>query len=175
MAPVALEWVRLRASLRAGRRQRTEMSLHEEVPLLLVDDDAAVRRAYQRSLARSGWKVESAASGKEAIDRVKSESFDVILSDISMPEISGLEFLRAVREHDLDVPVILMNGDPELTSAIHAVEYGAFRYLVKPVDPAVLDDAVRRAARLHKLARLKREALELLGGGPALLGDRATL
>ncbi len=151
------------------------MSLHEEVPLLLVDDDAAVRRAYQRSLARSGWKVESAASGKEAIERVKSDSFEVILSDISMPEISGLEFLRAVREHDLDVPVILMTGDPELMSAIRAVEYGAFRYLVKPVDPAVLDDAVRRAARMHKLARLKREALELLGGGPGLLGDRATL
>jgi EAL domain-containing protein (putative c-di-GMP-specific phosphodiesterase class I)/ActR/RegA family two-component response regulator len=151
------------------------MSLHEEVSLLLVDDDAGVRRAYQRSLARSGWKVEAVASGKEAIGRVTSESFEVILSDIAMPEMSGVEFLRAVREHDLDVPVVLMTGDPELTSAIRAVEYGAFQYLVKPVEPALLDDTVRRAARMHKLARLKREALELLGGGPALLGDRASL
>lgn len=151
------------------------MSLHEEVALLLVDDDAGVRRAYQRSLARSGWKVEAVASGKEAIGRVTSESFEVILSDIAMPEMSGVEFLRAVREHDLDVPVVLMTGDPELTSAIRAVEYGAFQYLVKPVEPALLDDTVRRAARMHKLARLKREALELLGGGPALLGDRASL
>jgi EAL domain-containing protein (putative c-di-GMP-specific phosphodiesterase class I)/ActR/RegA family two-component response regulator len=151
------------------------MSLHEEVALLLVDDDAGVRRAYQRSLARSGWKVEVVASGKEAIGRVTSESFEVILSDIAMPEMSGVEFLRAVREHDLDVPVVLMTGDPELTSAIRAVEYGAFQYLVKPVEPALLDDTVRRAARMHKLARLKREALELLGGGPALLGDRASL
>jgi EAL domain-containing protein (putative c-di-GMP-specific phosphodiesterase class I)/ActR/RegA family two-component response regulator len=151
------------------------MSLHEEVALLLVDDDAGVRRAYQRSLARSGWKVEAVASGKEAIGRVTSESFEVILSDIAMPEMSGVEFLRAVREHDLDVPVVLMTGDPELTSAIRAVEYGAFQYLVKPVEPALLDDTVRRAARMHKFARLKREALELLGGGPALLGDRASL
>ncbi len=151
------------------------MSLHEDPGLLLVDDDPAVRRAYQRALVRSGWKVDAVSSGKEAIGRVTGESFAVILSDISMPEMSGLEFLRAVREHDMDVPVILMTGNPELTSAIHAVEYGAFRYLVKPIEPAVLDDTVRRAARLHKLARLKREALELLGGGSGLLGDRATL
>lgn len=151
------------------------MSLHEDPGLLLVDDDPAVRRAYQRALVRSGWKVDAVSSGKEAIGRVTGESFAVILSDISMPEMSGLEFLRAVREHDMDVPVILMTGDPELTSAIHAVEYGAFRYLVKPIEPAVLDDTVRRAARLHKLARLKREALELLGGGSGLLGDCATL
>jgi CheY-like chemotaxis protein len=86
--------------------------LHEEVPLLLVDDDAGVRCAYQCLLARSGWKVEAVASGKEAIGRVTSESFEVILSDIAMPEMSGVEFLRAVREHDLDVPVVLMTGDP---------------------------------------------------------------
>jgi EAL domain-containing protein (putative c-di-GMP-specific phosphodiesterase class I) len=151
------------------------MSLQDEIQLLLVDDDASIRRAYQRALVRNGWRVEAVGSGKEAIERVQLGSFDVILSDISMPGMTGLEFLRAVREYNLDVPVVLMTGDPELDSAMRAVEYGAFRYLVKPVESGVLEDVVRRALRMHKMARLKREALELLGDGRGLLGDRATL
>jgi EAL domain-containing protein (putative c-di-GMP-specific phosphodiesterase class I) len=151
------------------------MSLQDEIQLLLVDDDAGIRRAYQRALVRNGWRVEAVGSGKEAIERVQVVSFDAILSDISMPGMTGLEFLRAVREYDLDVPVVLMTGDPELDSAMRAVEYGAFRYLVKPVESGVLEDVVRRALRMHKMARLKREALELLGDGRGLLGDRATL
>jgi len=151
------------------------MSLQDEIKLLLVDDDASIRRAYQRALMRNGWRVDAVGSGQEAIEHMRLGPFDAVLSDISMPGMTGLEFLRSVREHDLDVPVILMTGDPELDSAMRAVEYGAFRYLVKPVESSLLDDVVRRALRMHKMARLKREALELLGDGRGLLGDRATL
>ncbi len=146
-----------------------------EVRLLLVDDDQAVLRAYQSALTRRGWQVETASNGRVAAERVRTAKFDAILSDIAMPEMGGLEFLRAVREQDLDVPVILMTGEPGLESAMRAVENGAFRYLVKPVDLGLLDETVRRAVRLHELARLKREALELAGTGRGLLGDRASL
>lgn len=147
----------------------------ESVRLLLVDDEPTVAKAYQRALERRGWIVDTAENGKQAIERMKAASFDVIVSDISMPEMNGLEFLRAVREHDLDVPVILMTGKPGLESAILAVEHGAFRYLVKPIEVEALRDAAHRAARLHQMAKLKREALALGGVDGMRLGDRAAL
>jgi EAL domain-containing protein (putative c-di-GMP-specific phosphodiesterase class I)/ActR/RegA family two-component response regulator len=143
--------------------------------ILLVDDDAAVLRVYSKALLGRGWTVEPASDGKQAIERVQNGAFEAIVSDVSMPGMGGLAFLRAVRERDLDVPVILMTGDPAIESAISAVEYGAFRYLLKPVAPHTLDDTVRKAVQLHSLARLKRQALDLVGVESRRLGDRASL
>jgi EAL domain-containing protein (putative c-di-GMP-specific phosphodiesterase class I) len=143
--------------------------------VLLVDDDPAIVRAYQKLLAGRGFNVETASNGREGLTLLESMPFDVIVSDVSMPEMGGLEFLRAVRRHDLDVPVILTTGEPGLDSAVQAIEYGAFRYLVKPVDSKALDESVQRAVRLHRLARLKRQALELAGVTSKTLGDRASL
>ncbi|MGD0525111.1 MAG: response regulator, partial [Polyangiaceae bacterium] len=147
----------------------------DAIRLLLVDDDTAVLRAYERSLARQGTTVTTARNGKEAVALVKSGSFDVIVSDITMPEMTGIQFLKAVRAHDLQVPVILMTGAPDLESAARAVEYGAFRYLTKPVDMPLLRETVERAARLHKLAEVKRAALDLPGASGGMLGERAAL
>ncbi|MDP8999116.1 MAG: EAL domain-containing protein [Myxococcota bacterium] len=143
--------------------------------ILLVDDDPPVLRAYTKALGSRGWTVEPATDGKQAIERLHDASFEAIVSDVSMPKMGGLEFLRAVREYDLDVPVILIAGEPGLDSAIRAVEYGAFRYLLKPVDLHVLDDTIRRAVRLHAMALLKRQALNVVGIENRRLGDRAGL
>ena len=151
------------------------MPQHDEIRVLLVDDDPAVIRAYGSALARQGVTVETASNGKEAAERVKGGGFDVIVSDIQMPEMTGIEFLKAVRAHDLEVPVILMTGQPSVESAMRAIEYGVFRYLAKPVAGQQLWETVLRAARLHKLAKLKREALELPGRDVGRLGERASL
>jgi EAL domain-containing protein (putative c-di-GMP-specific phosphodiesterase class I)/FixJ family two-component response regulator len=151
------------------------MSEDAGIHLLLVDDDAAVMRAYRAALIRHGAQVETASGGSEAADRVKARAFDVIVSDISMPDMSGIEFLKVVRAYDPDVPVILMTGEPSLESAIRAIEYGAFRYLAKPVAGQELWDTVLRAARLHRMAKLKLEALELRDSGRQRLGERAAL
>jgi len=119
--------------------------------------------------------LETASNGKDAAERVKAAAFDVIVSDITMPEMTGIEFLKAVRAHDLEVPVILMTGEPSVESAMRAIEYGVFRYLAKPVAGQELWETVLRAARLHKLAKLKREALELPGRDAGRLGERAAL
>lgn len=145
------------------------------IRLLLVDDDAAVLRAYKSGLARRGITVDTASNGREAADRVKTGSFDVIVSDISMPEMTGIDFLKAVRAHDLEVPVILMTGEPGIESAVRAVEYGAYRYLAKPVAVQELYETVSRAATLHKIALLKRDALALPGADGQGLGERAAL
>jgi EAL domain-containing protein (putative c-di-GMP-specific phosphodiesterase class I) len=92
-----------------------------------------------------------------------------------MPGLDGLQLLRAIRTRDLDVPVVLMTGNPRTETAIEAIEQGALRYLVKPVSAATLTSAVEAAARLHRMARLKREALAYLGGESALPGDLAGL
>jgi EAL domain-containing protein (putative c-di-GMP-specific phosphodiesterase class I)/ActR/RegA family two-component response regulator len=154
---------------------KSSMLPDDNLRLLLVDDDPAIIRAYGAVLTRHGVTVETASDGKAASERVKAGRFDVIVSDISMPEMTGIEFLKAVRAHDLDVPVILMTGEPNLESAIRAIEYGVFRYLPKPVAGPDLWETVVRAARIHKLAALKREALELPGGDAGRLGERAAL
>jgi EAL domain-containing protein (putative c-di-GMP-specific phosphodiesterase class I) len=89
--------------------------------------------------------------------------------------MDGIRLLKEVRRHDLDVPVLLITGAPSVTTAIEAVELGALRYLVKPVEPALLVKATRDAVRLHRLAKAKRQALELAGGLDGLAGDRAGL
>jgi EAL domain-containing protein (putative c-di-GMP-specific phosphodiesterase class I)/signal transduction histidine kinase len=159
-----------------GGDARPMTTAGDAIRLLLVDDDPGVRRALQATLVRHGILVETASNGREAADKVKRGSFDVIVTDISMPEMTGIEFLKAVREHDIDVPVILITGQPDIDTAVRAVEYGAFRYLAKPVSNQQLRETVVRAATLHKLARLKKQALELPGqveGGR--LGERAAL
>lgn len=143
--------------------------------VLLVEDDASLARAFVSALTSSGWSVETAADGVEAIALVRQRAFDVIVCDIAMPRMGGLAFLRTVREHDLDVPVILITGSPDLESSIQAIEYGAFRYLGKPIDLRTLEETVHRAAQLHSMARLKRQALEVAGVERRRLGDRAGL
>src|SRR6478735_2156428 len=143
--------------------------------ILLVDDEPAVARAYGRTLRLANYTVVTAADGHEAALAAREKSFDVIISDIAMPGMDGINLLRAVREHDLDVPFVIMTGGPAVDSAARAMEYGALRYLIKPVSPLVLDEVVTRAIRLHQMAKIKREALEMFRLEGKHLGDRASL
>jgi EAL domain-containing protein (putative c-di-GMP-specific phosphodiesterase class I) len=143
--------------------------------VLLVDDDLDVCREYARSLRRSGLAVETATSAPEGLALLSVDSFDVVLSDISMPAMSGVAFLRAVRERNLDLPVILMTGSPSVETAIRAVDYGATKYLTKPVDPSELAEAVWRASDLHQLALLRRELSTAAETSSRQLADRAAL
>ncbi|HEY3817659.1 MAG TPA: EAL domain-containing protein [Polyangiaceae bacterium] len=143
--------------------------------VLVVDDDVNLGRAVQRVLSGAGYSVIVATDGGAALEAIKRESFDVIVSDIQMPGLSGVEVLRGVRANDLDVPVILMTGNPTLETAMAAISLGALQYLRKPVPNDVLIETVRRASMLHRMAQLKRDALRLAGGEDALAGDRAGL
>ena len=141
--------------------------------VLVIDDEPSVLRVIGLLLERSGFKVESAGSARDGLARLAASGFDVVLSDILMPELSGVDFLRELRQHDLDVPVILMTGGATLDSALDAIEYGAQQYLLKPVEPEALVLAVGRAAALGELARMKRTALAMQTGQPVQDADRA--
>lgn len=156
--------------------QETAAVENATVRLLLVDDDAQILSAFTRLFSGMGYSVFKATNGSEATALLGADHYDVIISDIAMPKMDGMEFLRKVRQHDLDVPVILVTGDPSIDTAVHALEYGAFRYLIKPVDTRILMECVRNAVRMHKMAKLKRQALDIIGTGDSMaLGDRAAL
>ena len=143
--------------------------------VLVVDDDLDVLKAITRCLEHAGHVVTTASQASAALVTVEGSHFDVIVSDIMMPGLTGLDLLREVRKRDLDVPVILVTGAPEVESAIAAVELGAFRYIPKPFEIAHLRAVVERASQMHRLAIAKRQALEISGHDERLLGDRASL
>jgi EAL domain-containing protein (putative c-di-GMP-specific phosphodiesterase class I) len=141
--------------------------------VLFVDDDEQVARAYERILIKAGYAVVVSNDPREAVSRFRQGGFDVVVSDVRMPGMSGLDLLRAIRERDLDVPVIIMTGSPEVQSATEAIEHGAFRYLTKPVDFGQLLNLVARAVRLHEMARVRREALQQHDADVRYGSDRA--
>jgi EAL domain-containing protein (putative c-di-GMP-specific phosphodiesterase class I) len=144
-----------------------------ETRILLVDDDDAVRNALRRVLEHRGYRVVPCRSGSEALERLAGGGYDAMLSDVRMPGMSGLCLLRAVREYDLDLPVILVTGNPDLASASEAVEHGAFQYLIKPIESDRLGQVIERAAAVGRLARVKREYVEEFGSATFRVGDRA--
>jgi DNA-binding NtrC family response regulator len=122
--------------------------------LLLVEDDGALRAALTRSL-RHRFDVTPLADAASAAARLRERRFDVVLSDVLLQGMTGIDLLRTVRTSDLDVPVILMTGLPEIDGAIDAMDLGAVTYLRKPFAPAVLDAALDRALKWSALARAK--------------------
>ncbi len=143
--------------------------------ILLADDDEFVRAALARSLTAAGHQVTAVANGREAISELDAGSFDVILTDIAMPELDGIELLRAIRQRDAEVPVVLITGAPDVATAMQAVRLGALLYLGKPVDIAELRGIVARAVRLRRIARVKQEVLALLSAGGLGVSDRLGL
>ncbi len=143
--------------------------------ILVVDDEVLLQELFASVLREAGWSVDVAHNGDEALRLLSAQKYDVVLSDIDMPRMNGLQLLRAVRARDLDLPVVLVTGHPRVESAVQALEQGAHRYLLKPVALDVLTEAIAGASRLHRLATLKRQMLAHLGTDDRLLADRAGL
>jgi EAL domain-containing protein (putative c-di-GMP-specific phosphodiesterase class I) len=141
--------------------------------ILVVDDEPELLRGVCRGLKLQGYSVTEACNGEEAVEHLSRRAFDVVVSDIVMPGMDGIQLLKEIRQHDLHVPVVLMTGAPAVSTAVQALEYGAFHYLTKPVDAEALDQIVQKAVRMHRMARVKQQAAELLGHAGALGADRA--
>jgi EAL domain-containing protein (putative c-di-GMP-specific phosphodiesterase class I) len=140
-----------------------------------VDDDPDVAQSLQRLLSGAGYRVTVAGDGREATEALSRNAFAVIVSDIQMPGMSGVELLRVIRDRDPDVPVILMTGAPTIDTAMEAVSLGALQYLRKPTSNAIMLKSIERATQLSRMAAMKREALSLLGESNSLADDRASL
>ena len=127
--------------------------------VLLVEDETHQALAQQQSLRQSGHTVDVVGDGFSALEMLKSSSYDVIVSDIFMPGMNGVAFLRHVREQNQDIPVIFVTGQPDLDTALQAIEGGIFCYLIKPYPMSKLREEVERASQVYALARLRQEAL----------------
>ena len=140
--------------------------------VLVVDDEQAVGRMTARMLTSGGgFEVVTEQEPLVALDRARNESFDVVVSDIVMPQMDGLDLIRGIRAFNLDIPVILLTGTPSLESAQRAVGLGAYRYLTKPVDQNKLVDTVKQAALGHRIAVVKRQVMGFSGEPDLRPGD----
>ena len=147
-----------------------------ERSVLVVDDEVELGNALARVLEANLYRTQVVSNGHAAVDAIRQEPFDVILSDIQMPAMTGVDLLRIVRAYDLDVPVILMTGTPSIETAMEAVSLGALQYIAKPVSDDVLLNAVERASppASHGLDEAQR-ALALAGEYMTQVGDHAGL
>jgi CheY-like chemotaxis protein len=132
--------------------------------VLVVDDNHELRRGFRRILRAAGLEVVEASNGLEATERVAEGRFDAVLSDVRMPDMDGVELLRRIHEHDPDLPVLLISGDPDLKSALKAVEYGALEYLTKPVHREQVQASIARAIELRRQRAEARLALSAHSG-----------
>jgi signal transduction histidine kinase len=149
-----------RAASLSGAPGDPATSLAYAPRVLVIDDEGALREAYARQLTRHGYRVEKAHDAESALVALRGGSFDLVVSDISMPGMSGIELVAHLRASKLDVPVILVTGAPDVETAVRAVAQGVSRYLAKPVERQTLLDAADAAVRLHGVARAKRLALD---------------
>ncbi|MGC0317400.1 response regulator transcription factor [Kitasatospora acidiphila] len=115
--------------------------------VLVVDDDATIRRSLERGLRLSGFAVRSAAGGRAALESIAAAPPDVLVLDVSMPDLSGTEVCRRLREQDCDLPVLMLSALDELADRVAGLQAGADDYLVKPF---ALEELV---LRLHALLR----------------------
>ncbi|MEO5588433.1 MAG: sigma-54 dependent transcriptional regulator [Gemmatimonadaceae bacterium] len=129
--------------------------------VLIIDDESAIVDTLRILLKNEGFAAHVAFGGKQGLEQIAAIHPDIIISDIRMPAVSGLEILSAARTQDPDVPVILMTAQASLQSAISAVNDGAFHYVQKPFQNDMLMSIVRRAAETRQLKTenraLKRE------------------
>ena len=127
--------------------------------VLVVEDDTAVRTLLAWRLRRQGCTVEEAEDGVEALSLNERSIPDVVVTDMAMPRLDGLGLLKAIREKDPDLPVIILTGHGSLENAIQALrEGGLFDYLMKPLsDVTLLEVAVGRALEVRQLRALARE------------------
>ncbi len=131
--------------------------------ILLVDDEPEIRRLLSRHLHRLGYTVREAGDGEEAVAMATVEIPDVVITDMAMPRLDGLELLERLRNMDPGLPVIVLTGHGSLENVIAAMRRGAaFDYLLKPLpDLTVLEVAVARAFEVRHLRAQAREAFQV--------------
>lgn len=150
--------------------------------ILIIDDERAIRKTLSEILSYEGFKVEEAADGEEGWKLFCDKNFDVVLCDIKMPKLDGMDFLVKVNEKNPDVPVIMISGHGTIETAVDAVKKGAFDYVSKPPDLNRLLITIRNAldkTNLSKEAKtLKRKVnrvQEMIGESDAILQIRQTI
>ena len=120
--------------------------------ILIIDDEKAIRKTLSEILSYEGYKIEDAENGEDGLKKFNEKTFDVVLCDIKMPKIDGMEFLERAKASNPDVPVIMISGHGTIETAVEAVKKGAFDYVSKPPDLNRLLITIRNAMDRQTLA-----------------------
>ncbi|MBL0152535.1 MAG: sigma-54-dependent Fis family transcriptional regulator [Chitinophagaceae bacterium] len=113
--------------------------------ILIIDDEKAIRKTLSEILSFEGYKIDEAADGEEGLKKFKEKTYDLVLCDIKMPKLDGIEFLQKAGESNPDVPVIMISGHGNIETAVEAVKKGAYDYISKPPDLNRLLITIRNA------------------------------
>ncbi len=147
--------------------------------VLVVDDEAAIRDSLHMILEYEGYRVDEAASGTQALAKVGERAPDAIVLDIKMPEMDGLEFLKALRERGYEMPVLMISGHADVATAVEATRRGAFDFFEKPLQRERVLLSLRNAVEAQRLQsenrNLRPEPDQLIGTAPAVRRLRETI
>ena len=119
--------------------------------ILIIDDEKAIRKTLSEILSFEGYDIVEAADGEEGLKQFKEKTYDVVLCDIKMPKLDGMEFLQKAMEHNPDVPVIMISGHGNIETAVEAVKKGAYDFIQKPPDLNRLLITIRNAKERNSL------------------------
>jgi DNA-binding NtrC family response regulator len=132
--------------------------------ILIVEDDAAQRLGLQQLLKSWGFAAEVAVDGQDALDKLPTVRPTIVLSDLVMPRLGGLDLLASVKQDDPDVTMVLMTAQGTVETAVTAIKRGAYDYLSKPIDPQrlkiMLDQIVERHDTQREVRALRRQLQE---------------
>jgi DNA-binding NtrC family response regulator len=143
---------------------QTSDDRHEQAKVLVVEDDADIRKILELFLSEKGFHVKAAESGPHALDMLGEEPVDLILSDVRMPGMTGLEFLRIVKERDPEIQLVLMTAYSCVKDAVQAIQLGAADYVEKPVDFRRLERVLQTVLEKNELRHRTRILEQRLQG-----------
>lgn len=130
--------------------------------LLVVDDDAYVLESISTLLKECGYVVHTSQNGNDAMPLIKEIDFDVVLTDVKMPQITGIDLLQKIHAYNQQIPVILMTAFAELDIAVDAIKLGAFDFITKPYNPDYLVHSVEKAVKFTSFIKMEKNYKHLL-------------
>jgi len=150
--------------------------------ILIIDDEKAIRKTLSEILSFEGYKLDEAADGEEGLKKFKEKAYDVVLCDIKMPKLDGIEFLQKAAETSPDIPIIMISGHGNIETAVEAVKKGAYDFISKPPDLNRLLITIRNAMERNSLVTetkvLKRKVSrvqEMIGGSAPIQRIKDTI
>lgn len=150
--------------------------------ILIIDDEKAIRKTLMEILSFEGYKLDEAGDGEEGLKRFKEKTYDVVLCDIKMPKVDGIDFLQKAVETNPDVPIIMISGHGNIETAVEAVKKGAYDFIQKPPDLNRLLITIRNAMERNSLVSetktLKRKAFkaqEMIGESQPIVKIKETI
>ncbi len=123
--------------------------------ILIVDDEPEMRAALSHALNRSGYSVESASNGHEALEKIKKDVFGMVITDMKMPEMSGMQVLEEVKKMSPQIPVIMMTAFGTIDNAVEAMKVGASDYIIKPFSTEILEETIRKVCEKSNRSSMK--------------------